>query len=680
MILDTLTNPASIAVFGASEDEAKFGGRILKYLTLHGFPGEILPINPARDVVQGIKAYPRASAAPVVAEVAIVAAPPARLEDIVNDCAAAGVSACICVTSHFADKAAESRALERAKSTGMRIVGPNCLGVISPPNQMAMISSYAVERPALPQGGVSLVSQSGALMTSVFDKAADRGVGFRHLISVGNQIDVEISEILEALVSDPGTTAVCLYMEGVTAPAGFRRAGRKAHLAGKPVFVVKAGRSEAGAAAAASHTASLLGSFEAFSAACAHAGIVMCEDTDQMIGAADLFSRQPPPRAPGLAVISGSGGAGALTLDRIAASEMSNDPGIVPLDLGALPEGWNTDAVETAARSYLSSDHVGAGLFVLTPQPLMAESVRCIATAARKTHTPCLVAMAAGRAADTARQAAMSVGLPFVEDLTTAVLAIQAWRAAHAIHSDCTPAGALPTPAPLKHPSLKLSEVEAKELVSAYGITVTRQIVTRSREQVAESVPEIRHPLVMKAIARSVVHKSDAGGVVLNVRTVEDALDGFDRISSAMVAVADFEGVVLQTQAQGVFELFLGCRWDPNFGPLLTIGAGGRLVEHWKDIQTLCLPVDGDLIERHLHLLKCWPLIAGYRGDPGADVPAIVSIALSLARLAERAGPNLHELDLNPVIVGASGTAEATAVDARATVSTDWYRAKDLWR
>jgi len=317
-----LLHPRAVAVFGASEDRTKFGGRIIHFLIQHGFPGRIVPINPRRKEILGHPAFGSLTDAPPGVEVAILAVPVSQLLPALEQCAAAGVGCCVIITTGFAEADEAGAELQQcvldiAQPAGMRIVGPNCMGLINPGAQLALCSSIVLDTERLMTGRIGLVSQSGALMVSMFDRAAGEGIGFSAAISLGNQSDLEICDFLDYFVDDPATDALCVYIEGLRDPARFVRAAAACKRAGKPMIVVKTGKTDDGVRAARSHTASLAGSYDAFAAVCSANGVVLVDDPVTMIRVADLLLRYPKLTSDGIGIVSGSGGGNGIMVDRL---------------------------------------------------------------------------------------------------------------------------------------------------------------------------------------------------------------------------------------------------------------------------------------------------------------------------------------------------------------------------
>ncbi len=323
LTVDQILHPRSVGVIGASDDVAKFGGRIMHYLVKHRFPGSIVPINPSRAEVRGIRTFPRIGEAPGPVDVCILAVPASVLVQSVRECAEAGVGCCVIMTTGFAEIGPVGRARQDeleliARTHRMRILGPNCMGLINPHHALALTSSLVLEEGELACGRIGLISQSGALMVSMYDRAHSAGIGFSACVSLGNQSDVEICDILEYMRDDPRTEAICLYVEGFRSPRRFLELAQACRGAGKPVLMVKSGRTEAGVRAALSHTASLAGSYRVLSSACTEHGVLLLDDPDDMIRAADALLRWGVPRTDGVAVLSPSGGGAAVMIDRIS--------------------------------------------------------------------------------------------------------------------------------------------------------------------------------------------------------------------------------------------------------------------------------------------------------------------------------------------------------------------------
>ncbi|MEN0074527.1 MAG: acetate--CoA ligase family protein [Paracraurococcus sp.] len=687
-----IVNPRSVAVIGASEDVGKFGGRVIHYLIRHGFPGRLLPINPARPAIRGLPAYPGIAAAPGPVDVAILAVPAAALLREIEACAAAGVGACIVITGKLADAgpegaALEARVREAAAAAGMRLVGPNCLGIFNVTDRAMLSSSLALEVDRVKPGGIGMVSQSGALMGALVSLGHRHGAGFSRCISVGNQADLELCDFLDYLIEDPATRVITLYIEGLKDPARLAPLLRRARAAGKPVLCVKAGRSEAGAQAARSHTASLAGSHAAYAAHCREAGAVLLDDPAIMVLAADMLDRQPPLPRPGMgvAVVASSGGSTVTTTDMLAgfglrtarmgvatraemARWMPESHVHLPLDTGSFHDNTSEAALAGCLRAFMADPDIGAVLVPMTTQPAMAKRAALLPPLAREGGRPLLYVMMAGEVGDAARAAMQAANFPYCDHVAQALAVLQALEAEaegrdrHALPPPRRPPGAGPLEGLL--PEGVLTEAETKRLVAAYGLPVTREALVATEAEAVAAAETIGFPVVLKGVSRAVVHKSDLGLVRLGLGDAASVREAFAALQAAPVTL---EGVLVQEMARGEAELILGARYEPGLGPLVLVGTGGVLVEVLRDVQLAPAPLRPGDAEALLRRLALWPVLEGVRGRPPLDVAAAVEALVRLSWLAADLGPRLVELDLNPLLLRAEGQG-CIAVDARATV------------
>jgi acyl-CoA synthetase (NDP forming) len=695
--LARLIGPRSVAVVGASEDVGKFGGRVVHYLLGHGFPGRIFPINPNRRTIRGLPAYPSVAAAPEPADVAVLAVPAVSLLGQVEECAASGVGACIVITGKLADAgpagaALQDQVLAAARAAGMRLLGPNCLGVFNVAASAMLSSSLALEAGPLRRGGIGMASQSGALMGTLVSLGHSHGAGFSRCVSVGNQADVELCDILEFLVEDPDTRVVTLYVEGLREPARFAPLLRRAREAGKPVLCVKAGRSAAGAQAARSHTASLAGSFEAFAAVCRDAGAALLDDPAAMVLAADALDRLPrlPRAGMGVAVVASSGGSTAATADMLPGAglrlgAMSDGTRAVlrrfmpeshvhlPLDTGAFDDGVGEAGMRECVRAFMADPDIGAVLVPMTTQPAMAERAALLPPLCREGGRPLLYAMTAGEVGDAARRRMREADFPCFDRVSDALAVLRALEAEAAGRGRAglpppeRPPGAGPLPPGL--PSGALTEDEAKRLAAAYGIPVARGLSADGAEGAVSAARRIGFPVALKGVSRAVAHKSDFGLVRLNLDDAEAVRAAFADVAARLDAAAPGtgEGVLVQKMARGEAELILGARHEPGLGPMALVGAGGTLAELLADTALAPAPLRAEDAMAMLRGLRLWPVLDGARGRPALDAAAAADALVRLSWLAADLGERLVELDLNPLLLRAAG-AGAVAVDARATL------------
>ena len=682
--------PERVAVYGASDDRGKWGGRIMHYLGLHGFSGEVVPINPRRDIVAGRRCYPRIGDAPPV-DVAVLAVPAPAVPATVRDCADAGVGCCVVITAGFAEAGAEGVALQDeiaaiARASGMRLVGPNCLGFINLRNGMALTSARVLDVERIVPGRIGLVSQSGALMLSVYNRAHDQGIGFSQLVSVGNQADLDLCDFFLHMIDDPDTGAICLHVEGLREGARFRAGLDRARRAGKPVVVLKTGRSEAGEDAARSHTASLAGGYAAFAAACHEAGAILVDDPDVMTLVADFALRHGPLRRGGIGIVSPSGGMNGILVDRLAdaalelarfgastrealAAVMLPDHRDNPLDIGARrPDVGEGAAVATPAVAAVCADpDVGVVVLPLTTAPNYEQSVSALAEPLRAGGKPALFIVTPGSVATPVRALIREAGIAYCDRLDDGVRLLEAW-ASWRPDATVTEPAPTPTPTPVLPRSGYLSEPETKALLGSFGVHVTQEEVVRSAAQATQAAERIGYPVVVKGVSHAVVHKSDAGLVRLALGDRAAVERAFDEV---MVSLRRLDSAardcVVAEMAQGDLELIVGVKHDPIFGPVVMVGAGGVLVELLKDVAVGLVPITPAKAEAMLRRLRVWPLLEGFRRSDPLDVDAVVEVLVDVGRLAVALGERLRELDINPLLVRRRG-AGVIALDARAVV------------
>lgn len=653
--------PRSVAVIGASEDVGKFGGRVLHHLVKHAYAGTILPINPNRDSLFGLTAYPSITAAPGPVDVAVIALPVAQLAGNIRACAEAGVRVCAVITAGLAEAGPEGRLLQDeivaiARSHGMRLLGPNCLGFVNTRAGLALTSSFAMGVDRLTPGPVGIVSQSGALMATMFNFGYDRGVSFSKLVSVGNQADLTLEDFFEHLIDDPDTRAVALYVESLAQPARFRALLAAAKAKNKPVVVVKAGRGDAGARAALSHTAGLAGSFRAFAAVLESEGAVLSDDPEAAVTIADALARWGRRRTGGIAVASGSGGGAALSVDRL---EQTGFPlaGDGPVDLGSLPQAFAAATIRNALERVVADPATGALLYLMTTQPLMRETALLLAELGWTSGKPVLLVLSAGSVADDVRQALREQGYPYFDRSDDALRVLRAFEWKEHGRPSAPPKG---------HGLEPLLERESKTLLVDAGILTTRESAVRDAAHAVAAAADIGFPVVLKLSSRAVSHKSDIGGVRLGVANAAAVREAFADLR-ALVPEEDFDGVLVQEQVSGVAELIVGAKWDDQFGPFVLVGSGGVFAEIIADTRIAPAPVGEEQALRLIESLRIAPVLAGARGRPAADVRAAAAVVTAVGRLAATLGPRLRELDINPLILRAEFQG-AVAVDARAVL------------
>ena len=685
--VDRILHPRSVAVFGASDSTQKFGGRIMHFLVHHGFAGDIYPINLHRPEVLGRKAYASIAAPPTPADVAILAVPADALVSSVSQAAEAGVGCCVIISTGFAEAGPEGVArqaalVEIARRTGTRIVGPNCMGLIVPHHRLALCSSVVLDTDRLRDGPLGLVSQSGALMVSIFDRAAADGIGFRACVSLGNQSDLELCDFIDYLIDDPGTEAICVYVEGWLDGARFRRAAAAARAAGKPLLVLKTGRTQAGVKSARSHTASLAGSYDVFSAVCREEGVVLARDPDDMVRAAHFLVRHRGPRRGGVGILSSSGGGAGIASDRVselglrlavlspgtreALGELLLPPQADnPIDLGGRRKPEEVEIAGDAARTLFADPDVAYGLAILTSMPFFATRTKLIGEAAQAVDKPVMIALTPGAAATAPRQALRDLGQFYFDRVEDALRVIALVAEHDALRATAPPGAKRPAGLPLTVGAVgagTLAEAEARRLLAAYGVELAREAIAKSPEAAGDAAAGLGFPVVLKAVSRDIVHKSDVGGVRLGLASRE----AVTTVAREMVtALGPLDGFCVQETVSGEAEVIVGARRDPHFGAVVLVGLGGIAVEILKDVALAPAPVSAGRARAMLESLAAAPLLSGARGRPPLDIDAIVDAVVRVSWLAADLGPRLVDLEVNPLIVRRAGRG-AVAVDARA--------------
>jgi acetyl-CoA synthetase (ADP-forming) len=467
--------------------------------------------------------------------------------------------------------------------------------------------------------------------------------------------------------------------------------GRQAAAAGKPVLAVKAGRTDAGSIAARSHTASLVGSYAAFEAACRSSGIVTLDEPEGMILAAGIIDRLGALGNGNIGLIVSSGGGGAVTADRMAAAgfplaqwskatrarlERYYLPSHInnPIDLGSHKGALALENFAETINAAADDPELAVVLFIMTPQPMMEETGEALISAWRRSGKPILVVLDAGSFGHKVRARLIETGMPFVSRIDDGLRALEAMLRLRSLKAalprpvPVRPANCGPAPAPL--PSGRLTEVEAKALLRSYGIRATRERIASDEDAAVAAASAIGYPVVMKGLSRAVVHKSDAGLVKLRLHDAGAVRTAFAQVVAALRLSSPTEplAVVVQEMASGEAELIVGARYDDAFGPLVAVGFGGLLVEVLRDVKFACAPVDPAHVEELLRELKLWPVLAGARGRPPCDIAALADAVTRVSWLATDLGPALRELDVNPLLAGAAGSG-VIAVDARATLA-----------
>ena len=705
--LRPMLEPGAVAVVGASRDPGSIGRRILDALTGNGFTGPIYPINPAANEVAGLRAYASVRELPAGVDLAVVAVPRDRVLTVVDDCAAAGVKALVVITAGYAETGEEGRArqlelVDRVRGYGMRMVGPNCMGLLNASPSLRLNASFS---PLFPKpGSVGLSSQSGALGLAILALAANRDIGLSTFVSVGNKADVSSNDLLEYWEEDAATRVILLYLESFGNPRRFARLAKRIGRT-KPIVAVKAGRTRGGSRAAGSHTAALAANDTAVDALFHQSGVIRADTIDEMFDIAACLEAQPLPAGRRIAIVTNAGGPGILAVDAcesvgltvalfsaetrarlatfLAATASTGNP--VDMVASAGPDEYR-QAIEVA----LADRETDALLVIHAPVDL--SQAEATVTAIRQgivnarragAMSKPIVACVMGRTGSPQPLQTPDERIPvyaFPENAVRAIAKVAAyaeWRAQPPgllwgfddVHAD--EARAICRTAAATRGNTWLTDEELRRVLHAFGLPLVAAAVVHSRDDAAASAAVLGFPIVAKILAPSVQHKTEIGGVFVNLRDQDAVRQAFDDIlaRAARAGVPAGEtAVLLQPMLTSGVETMIGVTADPLFGPLIGFGLGGIYVELMGDMHFRIAPLTDRDADELLHEIRGVKLLEGYRGQPRADIGALRDVLLRISRLADEI-PEIIELDLNPVIALPESQG-CRIVDARIRVGT----------
>lgn len=702
--LTPLLAPRSVALVGASEREGSLGRIVLENLLQGGLHGDVYPVNPKRETILGKRCYARIRDIPQPPELAIVVTPAASVPAVIEEAGAAGTRAAVVLTSGFAEagergKALLAKTVAAAKKHRLRMIGPNCLGIMRPAAGLNATFARGFARP----GKLGLISQSGAICTAILDWAKGAEIGFSSVISLGSAADVDFGELLDYLAADPSTEAILMYIEGIRDARGFLSALRAAARS-KPVIALKVGRFAAGTKAVSSHTAALVGSDEVFDVALKRSGTVRVRTYTQLFAAATMLSNPRRARGEKLAIVTNGGGPGVMAADSAAENGVQL-AALAPETLkkldAVLPGQWSRsnpvdilgDAAPGRFRAamdlVLADRGVDAALVMYCPVAVTAPeaAAQALADAAGPQEKPVIAAWLGDIRPNQSRAILEAAHIP---DFYTPENAVEAFSFLAAYRRN--QAQLLEVPAALAAPGgveaapdlaaadairaaataegrTQLSEDEAKGLLRAFGVPVPESIVARSLEEAQQAAAKIGFPVAMKIRSRDISHKTDVGGVRLGLQSAEMVAGAHRAMleqARAMRPDARIEGVVVQPMLrfEASREVLVGFSTDPVFGPVISFGSGGVAVEAVRDTAVALPPLNAVLARDLVQRTRVHRLLRGYRDVPAADLDALVGVILGVSRMV-CALPWLTEMDLNPVIAHPGG---AVVADARATI------------
>jgi acetyltransferase len=700
--LDKIFKPQRVAVIGASDNVSSVGYSVLRNLIGSGFSGVVYPVNAKREAVLGIPAYPSIAALPKSPDLAVVCTPSPTVPGLVRACGEAGVRGMVIISAGFRETGAQGKVLEQqvleeaAKFDGLRIIGPNCLGIIVP--SLKLNVSFAAAMPG--SGRVAFISQSGALCTSVLDWALQEGIGFSYFVSIGNMIDVDFGDLIDYFGEDPETKSMLLYVESISESREFISSAR-AFAHSKPIIAYKSGRFAESAKAAASHTGALAGEDAVYDAAFQRAGIERIFDINDMFEVAGLLGRYQTPQGSRLAIMTNAGGPGVMATDALIGQRGQladfSDETMKKLN-ECLPPFWShgnpadilgdapPERYGQAAQIILADPNVDAVLVILTPQAMTdpTATARVLGEAVKGSTKPVLASWMGGLMVSEGVKVLNQAGLATYDTPDQAVRAFM-HLVSYAKNMETlyeTPRD-IPMSFNVDRAQLRglfdaqalassknvLSEVASKTLLEAYGIPASRPYDAFSEDEAVRAAKKIGYPVVLKVLSPQITHKTDVGGVVLNVRGDEETRLQFRNIVASAKAKrpdADVQGVTVQkmVNAASGFELIIGAKKDPTFGSIIMVGMGGVAAEVFRDRALGLPPLSERLARRMLESLKSWPLLLGYRGRAGADIDRLLEVIMRFSYLiAEH--PEITELDINPLLALPD---DVVALDARVVV------------
>jgi acetyltransferase len=695
--LDKIFRPSSVAVVGASEKEGSIGLSLVENLKAGGFEGRIFPVNSRYDSIKGLKAYPSLADTPHQVDLAIVATPINRVPAIIKECGKFGIGGAVVISAGGKEVGDKGRMVEasierEARKAGVRIIGPNCMGIICA--ESGINASFSRAMPMA--GKLAFISQSGAICAAILDISAKKGIGFSHFVSIGSMLDVDFGDLIDYLGHDPEVRSIVLYIESLTRIRKFMSACRAVSRI-KPIVVLKAGRSSAGARAAASHTGALAGEDAVYDAAFKRAGVVRVDTIEELFDCAELISKQPLPAGPEIAIVTNGGGPGVMAADALAAYRMEpatlTEETIETLDR-FLPPFWSRgnpidilgdatpDRWKKALEACLSAREISSLVIIFVPQALtnavtVAEAV--LEVIRNRPFPPLFAVWMGGENVDEARQLLNSQKIPTYDTPERAIAAFR-YMVSHARNLEMLQEipPQLPGSLNFDHAAVKdiigkamkrderlLPETQSKAILQAYGIPVNRTEKAESPHEAVHLARDMGYPVAMKIVSPHIVHKSDAHCVTLDLKSGAEVKEAFQNIMASAKAhdpKARLLGVSIQPMLKRPeCELIMGAKRDPQFGPVILFGMGGIMTEIIMDRALALPPLNRLLARRLMENTKVCRVLKGYRNQPGADMGLLEEILIRLSQLVTDF-PEIHELDINPMYLQGH---EAFAVDAR---------------
>ena len=700
--LDKIFNPKSIAVVGASDEEGTVGHALMKNLIDLKFDGKIYPVNIRKTEILGYRAYPSVEQIGEPVDLAVIATPAGTVPDIVEQCGRTGILGIVIISAGFKEigpegKALEERILEIRNKYGLRIIGPNCLGVIRPGNNLNATFLYKMPK----AGKIAFISQSGALGSAILDWAIHENIGFSNFVSVGSMIDVDFGDLIDYFGTDPKTRSILLYIEGLSDARKFMSAAR--HFARtKPIIVVKAGKFSESAKAAASHTGALTGEDMIYDTAFKRAGIVRVNEIADLFNCAEVLGTQPLPCGSNIAIITNAGGPGIMATDAMVSlggKIASLSPQTMETLNSALPHFWShgnpidiigdakADRYRTVVEACLKDENVDGLLIIYTAQAVgqpveVAQSIVELVKSQAYQNKTILTSFMGYGAVEEANKVFNENNIP---TYSTPEQAVKTYMYMYQYKSNLdllyqTPEELPVDVAPPKRPLMVilknvamenreiLNEAEAKTFLEYYNFPVVKTEVARTVDEAVSIAQRMGYPVVLKILSPQIVHKTEAGGVVLDINSEIELREAFDRIIQRAKEYdpnAEILGVTVQRMVKKRgYEVILGSKTDPLFGPVILFGMGGVGVELFKDYSIGLPPLNQTLVRRIMEETKVYQLLKGYRNVPPANLKLLEGITVVFSQMLVDF-PQLKEVDINPLFVS---EADAFAFDARIVI------------
>jgi acyl-CoA synthetase (NDP forming) len=687
--LHPLLNPKSIAIIGISNDPSRIGGRIYRYLRNHGYKGNVFPINPKYQEIDGIRCYPDVASIPVEADVALVAVPEQLVLSVLVEAGKAKVKAAIIYSAGFSElgdegKEKQQKLKQLADEYGMSICGPNCVGIIGFHNQTAMSFSQFLDVSKLIPGDIAFISQSGALGGALLNRIQDRSIGISHFVSTGNEAILETSDYIEYFLDDPKTSVIMILMEGIKDGEKFLRVADLALKRGKPIVVMKVGKTEKGGKAASSHTGSMTGSDIVYDAVFKQKGVIRVEEVEDLYLTASTLSKCKPSKGHRVGIITTTGGGGVILSDELVSigmdipelsgptiegltntkasfgtvknpldltAQVVNDPLLFPKSIQTFIQDENLDNI-IVALAMVAGDR-------------SKERASYIIEAARSTDKPILTWWASGSLSNPGMKMLEDSQVPLFTSPNRCVKALHSlvWYATYLKKKDDRVMGEVPSVSRenrlrlerlLTTSSKVLTEDEGKEILAYYGIPIPKEKMGRNFDEVKGAASDIGYPVALKVISPEITHKTETGGLRLNLRNENELANAYDVIMrdvSHHKPNAEIRGMLVQEMVPPGREVIIGVIQDPQFGPMIMFGLGGIFVEVLRDYTLRHVPLKELDAWEMIQEIKGYKILEGVRGEKRLDQEAIVRALMAVSHMAQDLKGAFSEIDINPLVV-----------------------------